>query len=94
MAKFLAKYRDGTMVEFAIKGIGGGTPLSSVPVEKPQPEIRLVAGLTHPHILSLHDSGEAQGLLYYVMPFIEGESLRDRLTRDRMLVVAEAVRLG
>jgi serine/threonine protein kinase/tetratricopeptide (TPR) repeat protein len=57
-------------------------------------EIRLVAGLTHPHILPLHDSGEAQGLLYYVMPFIEGESLRDRLTRDRILVAAEAVRLG
>jgi eukaryotic-like serine/threonine-protein kinase len=94
MAKFLAKYRDGTMVEFAIKGIGGGTPLSSVPVEKPQPEIRLVAGLTHPHILPLHDSGEAEGLLYYVMPFIEGESLRDRLTRDRTLSVGEALRLG
>jgi serine/threonine protein kinase len=48
-------------------------------------EIRLVAGLTHPHILPLHDSGEAEGLLYYVMPFIEGESLRDRLTQDRIL---------
>jgi serine/threonine-protein kinase len=57
-------------------------------------EIRLVAGLTHPHILPLHDSGEAAGFLYYVMPFIEGESLRDRLLRDRILGVAEALRLG
>ena len=57
-------------------------------------EIRLVASLTHPHILPLHDSGEAAGFLYYVMPFIEGESLRDRLTRDRILGVAEALRLG
>ena len=57
-------------------------------------EIRLVAGLTHPHILPLHDSGEVEGLLYYVMPFIEGESLRDRLTRERILGVAETVRLG
>src|SRR4051812_11378196 len=45
-------------------------------------EIRLVAQFNHPHILSLYDSGEAQGFLYYVMPFVEGESLRDRLTRE------------
>jgi len=57
-------------------------------------EIQVEAGLTHPHILPLHDSGEAEGLLYYVMPFIEGESLRDRLVRDHSLPVAEAVRLG
>ncbi|MEJ2335279.1 MAG: hypothetical protein P8Y26_06550, partial [Gemmatimonadales bacterium] len=42
-------------------------------------EIEIVAGLQHPHILPLYDSGEADGLLYYVMPFAEGESLRRRL---------------
>ena len=46
-------------------------------------EIELVAGLTHPHILPLYDSGSAGGFLYYVMPYVEGESLRDRLTRER-----------
>src|SRR3989440_12483454 len=44
-------------------------------------EIELAARLTHPHILALHDSGQAGGFLYYVMPYIEGESLRDRLQR-------------
>ena len=44
-------------------------------------EIEIAANLTHPHILPLHDSGEADGFLYYVMPYIEGESLRDRLVR-------------
>jgi serine/threonine-protein kinase len=47
-------------------------------------EIRVTAGLTHPHILPLHDSGEADGLLYYVMPYVEGETLRERLTRGPM----------
>ena len=42
-------------------------------------EVSIVAGLTHPHILPLHDSGQADGLLYYVMPYIDGESLRRRL---------------
>ena len=49
-------------------------------------EIEIAAQLTHPHILPLHDSGEAEGFLYYVMPFIEGESLRERLDRDGKLV--------
>ena len=56
-------------------------------------EIRITAVLAHPHILPLYDSGEAEGLVYYVMPFVEGESLRDRLLRDRQLPVAEAVRI-
>jgi TolB-like protein len=54
-------------------------------------EIEVAANLTHPHILPLFDSGEAAGLLYYVMPFVEGESLRDRLTREVQLPVGEAV---
>src|SRR2546423_14535177 len=57
-------------------------------------EIEIAARLTHPHILPLHDSGEAGGFLYYVMPFVQGESLRDRLNREPQLPVEEAVRIG
>jgi len=56
-------------------------------------EIETVAKLSHPHILPLHDSGEANGLLFYVMPFVAGESLRDRLTRAQQLPLEEALRL-
>jgi DNA-binding SARP family transcriptional activator/tetratricopeptide (TPR) repeat protein len=56
-------------------------------------EIDIAAGLVHPHILPLHDSGEAAGLLYYVMPYIEGASLRDRLLDQGRLPVADAVRI-
>jgi Tol biopolymer transport system component/tRNA A-37 threonylcarbamoyl transferase component Bud32 len=57
-------------------------------------EIRTTANLQHPHILPLFDSGEAGGFLFYVMPFIDGESLRDRLTRDKQLPIADAVRIA
>jgi serine/threonine-protein kinase len=57
-------------------------------------EIEIVAGLNHPHILALHDSGEADGLLYFVMPYVEGESLRDRLERERHLTVEEALEIA
>ncbi|UCG88494.1 MAG: protein kinase, partial [Gemmatimonadota bacterium] len=50
-------------------------------------EIEIAANLTHPHILPLFDSGEADGFLYYVMPFIKGESLRDRLEREGKLSI-------
>ena len=56
-------------------------------------EIALTAGLQHPHILPLFDSGQVDGLIYYVMPHVEGETLRDRLTRERELPVAEAVEI-
>ena len=56
-------------------------------------EIRVAAQLQHPNILGLYDSGVADGLLYYVMPFIEGESLRDRLTREHQLPIEDAVRI-
>ncbi len=56
-------------------------------------EISIAARLTHPHILPLYDSGEAEGFLYFVMPFIEGESLRARLARTGELPIGEAVRL-
>ena len=54
-------------------------------------EIRITARLDHPHILTLIDSGTADGLLYYVMPFVRGESLRARLERERQLPVEEAL---
>ena len=57
-------------------------------------EIRTTATLNHPHIVPLHDSGEADGIVYYVMPFVEGESLRDRLDREGQLPVADAVRIA
>ena len=57
-------------------------------------EIRTTANLQHPHILPLFDSGEADGFLYYVMPYIQGETLRDRLDRDKQLPVEEAVRIA
>src|SRR5689334_13516833 len=57
-------------------------------------EIRTTANLQHPHIVTLHDSGEADGLVYYVMPFVEGESLRDRLERETQLSVSDALRIG
>ena len=57
-------------------------------------EIKTTANLQHPHILSLFDSGEAGGLVFYVMPYVEGESLRDRLTREKQLPVEEAIRIA
>jgi serine/threonine-protein kinase len=57
-------------------------------------EIRTTARLQHPHILPLLDSGAADGLLFYVMPFVRGETLRARLERDRQLPIADAVRIA
>jgi serine/threonine-protein kinase len=56
-------------------------------------EIKLTARLEHPHILTLHDSGEADGFLYYVMPYVAGESLRDRLNREKQLPIDDAIRI-
>jgi eukaryotic-like serine/threonine-protein kinase len=56
-------------------------------------EIQIATHLTHPNILPVYDSGEANGTMYYVMPFVEGESLRDRLDRERQLGIDEAVRI-
>ncbi len=56
-------------------------------------EVEIAARLQHPHILPLHDSGEADGFLYYVMPYVEGESLRDRLNREHELPVQESLRI-
>jgi len=57
-------------------------------------EIEIVAGLQHPHILPLYDSGEADGLLYYVMPYVEGESLRQRLDREKQLPLGDSLRIA
>ncbi|HEY6110045.1 MAG TPA: protein kinase, partial [Gemmatimonadales bacterium] len=57
-------------------------------------EIKTTANLQHPHILPLFDSGAADGFLFYVMPFIEGESLRDRLNREKQLPINDAVRIA
>jgi serine/threonine protein kinase/tetratricopeptide (TPR) repeat protein len=56
-------------------------------------EIKLAAGLTHPHILPVFDSGEAEGLLFYVMPSMEGRSLRERIEKERQLSLSEALRI-
>jgi len=57
-------------------------------------EIQIAAKLNHPHILALHDSGEADGLLFYVMPYVEGESLLERIAQEKQLPVADAVRIA
>ena len=57
-------------------------------------EIEISAQLHHPHILPLYDSGDADGLLYYVMPYVEGESLRDRLTREKQLALDDALQIA
>jgi serine/threonine-protein kinase len=57
-------------------------------------EIKTIANLQHPHILGLIDSGEVGGTAYFVMPFVQGESLRDRLAREKQLSISEAVRIA
>lgn len=57
-------------------------------------EIKTTAALSHPHILPLFDSGEAGGFLYYVMPYLQGETIRERLNRESQLGIEEAVRIG
>src|SRR5687768_758140 len=57
-------------------------------------EIKTTANLQHPHILPLHDSGQADSFLFYVMPFVAGESLRDRLNREKQLPIGDAMRIA
>ncbi|MEO5814633.1 MAG: protein kinase [Gemmatimonadaceae bacterium] len=67
---------------------------AAVGAERFLAEIRVTASLQHPHILPLFDSGSANGLLWYAMPFVEGETLRSRLLRDGALPIDESVRLA
>src|SRR6186713_1063217 len=57
-------------------------------------EIRTTANLQHPHILPLFDSGQVDGTVFYVMPYVDGESLRDRITREKQLPIDEALRIA
>jgi serine/threonine-protein kinase len=66
---------------------------SAVGPERFLREIETTANLRHPHILPLYDSGEAEGFLFYVMPLVEGESLRDRLNREKQLPIDDALRI-
>ena len=66
---------------------------ASIGAERFLREIEIAAKLTHPGILTLIDSGTADGLPYYVMPFVEGESLRDRLNREKQLPLEDALRI-
>jgi len=67
---------------------------SAIGVERFVREIRLAARLQHPHILPLHDSGEADGLLFYTMPYVDGESLRNRLAREKQLSLDATLRIA
>jgi serine/threonine-protein kinase len=67
---------------------------ATIGVDRFLAEIRVTANLQHPNILGLFDSGVADGQAYYVMPFVEGESLRDRLTREKQLPVADALAIA
>ncbi len=67
---------------------------ASIGADRFEREIKLSAKLQHPHILGLIDSGEADGLLYYVMPFVKGESLRDRLDREGQLPIEDAIQIA
>src|SRR5688572_6104516 len=57
-------------------------------------EIKTTANLQHPHILPLFDSGAADSYLFYVMPFVQGISLRDRMSREKQLPIPEAIRIA
>src|SRR5207302_3294064 len=63
-------------------------------VERFLSEIKVTANLQHPNLLPLFDSGEAGGLLFYVMPYVEGESLRAKIQREKQLPIDEAVRIA
>src|SRR6476619_2891707 len=62
--------------------------------ERFQREIHFAARLQHPHILTVLDSGEAAGQLWFTMPFVEGESLRERIRRERQLPAEDAIQIG
>src|SRR5262245_40600754 len=75
----------------AIKVLDDSVPAAGA--ERFTREIHIAANLTHPHVLSVYDSGSAGGALYYVMPYVDGETLRERLAREGTLAIGDAVRL-
>jgi len=95
--------RGGMAVVFLARDVRHDRPVAikvfrsdigdAIAAERFQREIRLLARLQHPHILPLYDSGTTGETSYFVSPFIEGETLRDRLKREHQLPVDEAVRL-
>jgi serine/threonine protein kinase len=93
MATVYLAYDDKHRREVALKVLRPDLA-ASLGVERFLKEIQIAARLTHPHILALHDSGEARGFLYYVMPFIEGGSLRQRLHQERRLDPARALAIA
>jgi len=89
---FLARDKDqGRMVAIKVLHDDIG---SAVGPDRFRREIQIASGLRHPHILELLDSGDAGGKLYYVMPFVRGESLRDRLKREKILAIEDALRIA
>ena len=93
MATVYLAYDQKHRREVAIKVLLPGLA-AFLGVERFLKEIQIAAGLTHPHILALHDSGEVGGFLYYVMPYIAGGSLRQRLEGGRALTVAAALAIA
>jgi serine/threonine-protein kinase len=66
---------------------------ATIGAERFNREVKIAAKLTHPNVLGVFDSGEAQGLLFYVMPFVEGETLRDKLQREKHIGIDEAIQI-
>ena len=95
--------RGGMAVVYLATDVKHGRPVAlkvmnpeagmSLGPERFQREIRLAASLQHPHVLPVHDSGETAGRLWFTMPYVRGESLRDRLRRDGTLPIKEAIRI-
>jgi len=95
--------RGGMAVVYLVRDLKHDRPVAlkvllpelaaSLGAERFQREIRLAARLQHPHILAVHDSGEISGRLWFTMPYVDGESLRDRLRREGRLPVDEALRI-
>lgn len=88
---FLAKdLKHRRRVAIKVLHDGNGSALGH---ERFRREIEIATNLNHPHILQIYDSGVARGRLYYVLPFIEGESLREKLNREKMLPIEDALRI-
>src|SRR6478752_5238949 len=90
MPELLNRLQSALADRYRIEGEIGAGGMATVYLA----QVKLTANLQHPHILPLFDSGEADAYLFYVMPFVEGESLRSRLNREKQLPVSDAVRIA